>query len=355
MSITQESFGKTATGTPVSLFTLSNNNGMTVKITNYGGAIVELYIPDRNGKIADVVLGYDNVAGYEAGEDYFGALIGRCGNRLNSGVFQLDGKAYQLVVNEMPKRNTHLHGGRIGFNRVVWKAETSEIGSNSVLTLSYLSRHGEEGYPGNLSVKAIYTLTADNRLILEFDASTDAPTIVNLTGHTYFNLAGHNSGPINGHEMKINASRFTPINSEFLPTGEFRTVRNSPFDFQTAKPIGRDIDRPGEQLANGGGYDHNFIIDRRSADSLDAAATVHEPGTGRVMEVFTTQPGVQFYSGNFLADNAGKKGAVYPWRGGFCLEPQHFPDAPHHAHFPSVELRPGQEYNHTIIYKFSVR
>lgn len=355
MSIKQEVFGKTAAGLPVSLFTLANAAGMTVKITNYGGTIVQLHVPDRTGRTADIVLGYDTLAEYEAGNNYFGALIGRCGNRINAGKFALNGKIYQLAVNEMPQRNTHLHGGVTGFNRMVWDAATSEADGNSVLKLSRLSSDGEEGYPGNLNVTATYTLTADNRLMLEFDAVTDALTIVNLTAHSYFNLGGHDSGPVTGHELKINASRFTPINSEYIPSGELRSVRNTPFDFLQAKPVGRDVGASGEQLANGGGYDHNFIIDRKSVDALEAAAEVYDPASGRVMTVLTTQPGVQFYSGNFLNDNPGKQGARYPRRGALCLEPQHYPDAPNHAHFPSIELLPGQDYHQAIVYQFTTR
>lgn len=355
MGASVKSFGKTAGGKAVSLFTLTNNNGMSAKISNFGGIITELMVPDRHGRSADVVLGYDTVAGYESNRDFFGALIGRLGNRLAGGRFMLDGKEYQLAINEAPDRDNHLHGGTVGFDRVVWDAEIEEMIDGAVLTLSYLSPDGEEGYPGNLMVKAIYTLNDRNELKLQFEATTDAPTVINLTAHSYFNLAGHDAGTVNDHVLKINASRFTPVNTEFVPTGEIRAVKNTPLDFTNAKPIGRDLEQKCTQLTNGLGYDHNFIIDRSKGGSTEIAAEVYEPGSGRVMEVLTTQPAIQFYGGNFLDGGIGKNGARYCYRGALCLEPQHYPDAPHHGHFPSVELRPGQKYREQIIYRFSVR
>jgi len=349
MSIEKQPFGKTTDGVLVDLYTFTNEKEMEVKITNYGGIVVSIRIPDRDGKMGDVVLGYDTVDGYIKESPYFGALIGRYGNRIAKGKFTLDGVEYTLAVNN---GENHLHGGLKGYDKVVWKAE-EVISKNTVgLKLSYLSTDGEEGYPGNLDITVNYTLTNDNELKIDYSATTDKKTVVNLTNHSYFNLAGE--GNILNHKVMINADRFNPVDVGLIPTGELREVKGTPMDFTQPTAIGERINADDEQLVFGGGYDHNWILNRTNND-LTLVARVLEPTTGRVLEVLTTEPGLQFYSGNFLDGSiTGKGNNVYEKRDGFCMETQHFPDSPNQSNFPSVVLNPGEQYKCSTIYKFSV-
>lgn len=348
----KESFGKTREGQSVELYTLKNRNGVEAKITTYGGTVVSLKVPDRNGKLDDVVLGFDDIEGYQKGTAYFGALIGRYGNRIAKGRFKLNGVEYRLATNN---GENHLHGGVRGFDKVVWNARPLKSANGSALELTYLSKDGEEGYPGNLSVKVIYTLTDKNELRIDYSATTDKDTVVNLTHHSYFNLAGQGNGDILGHKLMINGDRFTPTDAGAIPTGELRAVKGTPFDFTQAKAIGADINDDEEQLKLGKGYDHNWVINGH-AGALRQAAKVFEPTTGRVMEVWTTEPGMQFYTGNYLdGSDIGKDGKVYKHRYGFCLETQHYPDAPNNPSFPSTTLKKGARYQTTTIYKFSVQ
>jgi len=350
-STTKKSFGKTPDGQPVDLFVLTNKNGAEVSITNYGGAVVSLKVPDRSGKLADVVLGYDGIDGYVNDKSYFGALVGRYGNRIGHAQFVLDGKTYTLAENN---GENSLHGGVKGFNKAVWTAKTLSKKDGQLLELSYLSKDGEEGFPGNLKVTVTYTWTDANALKIEYSATTDKKTVVNLTNHSYFNLAGQGSGDILGHLMTIEADKFTPVDSGLIPTGELRDVAGTPFDFRNSTAIGARISQDDEQLKLGGGYDHNFVLRRSAGSSESLAARVVEPTSGRVLEVWTTEPGVQFYTGNFLdGKSAGKGGATYPKRSAFCLETQHFPDSPNQPKFPSVALNPGERYHTITTYKFS--
>ena len=352
-SISKEPFG-TKEGIPVDIYTLRNAKGLEAKITNYGGIVVSLKVPDRNGQLGDVVLGFDSLDGYLSPEfaksnPYFGALIGRYGNRIGKARFSLGGKVYQLAANNGAN---HLHGGVKGFDKVIWEARPLE-GAEPALELHYLSKDGEEGYPGNLNVTAVYTLTNDNGLKVEFTATTDKETVVNLTHHSYFNLAG--KGDILGHEVMINGDTTTPVDSGLIPTGELRPVKGTPFDFTTPTTIGARINQDDEQLKFGKGYDHNWVINK-NAGELGLMARVYEPTTGRVMEVLSTEPALQFYSGNFLDGTLkGKGGWVYQFRDGFCMEPQHYPDSPNKPKFPSVVLKPGETYKNTIIYRFSTK
>jgi aldose 1-epimerase len=348
-NITESSFGSAPDGTPVKLYTLKNVNGVEARICNYGGIVTHLFVPDRNGQMGDVVLGYDNLAGYLKETPYFGALIGRYGNRIAKGKFTLNGQTYTLATNNGPNA---LHGGIKGFDKVVWTAKPVD-GSEPKLELTYLSKDGEEGYPGNLNVKAVYTLTKENALRLDYTATTDKDTVVNLTQHSYFNLAG--KGEILGHEVMLKADRFTPVDATLIPTGELKPVAGTPFDFQKPTTIGARINNADEQLKFGGGYDHNWVISEPMG-KLGLQARVHEPTTGRVLEVLSTEPGLQFYTGNFLDGTiTGKNGWRYQHRNGFCMEPQHYPDSPNQTNFPSVVLKPGQTYKNTIIYRFSVQ
>jgi aldose 1-epimerase len=346
--ISQAPFGLTPDGGPVEIFTLRQPGGIEARICNYGGILVSLKVPDRDGHLDDVVLGYDHLDGYLALSPFFGALVGRCANRIAKGAFALEGVAYTLEANNGPNA---LHGGRQGFDKRLWQAKPSGPALAPALELNYLSKDGEEGYPGNLSVKAVYSLTDDHGLRLDFTATTDKTTIVNLSQHTYFNLAG--KGDILGHRVQIDADRFTPVDSTLIPTGELRPVEGTPFDFRQPAVIGARIEQDEEQLKRGHGYDHNFVLNH-PIGRLDVIARVSEPVTGRALEVLTTEPGVQFYTGNFL-DGAikGKGGQVYHRRTGFCLEAQHFPDSPNHAAFPTVTLKPGAVYRSTIIFRFS--
>jgi aldose 1-epimerase len=350
--ITKASFGKTPAGTEVHLYTLTNARGMEARIATYGGIVTLLTAPDRKGQFGDVVLGYDNLAAYIKDSPYFGALIGRYGNRIAKGQFELNGKKYQLAINNEPNS---LHGGKVGFDKVVWTAKTTEVTAQGPqLTLFYMSPHGEEGYPGAVSVTAVYTLGDDNSLRLDYRATTDRDTVVNLTQHSYFNLRGE--GNILGHVVQIDADRFTPVDATLIPTGELRPVAGTPFDFRTPTAIGARIEAADQQLKFGKGYDHNWVISKPVGGALARMATVYEPESGRVLEVSSTEPGLQFYSGNFLDGTLiGKGGKKYAFRNGFCLEPQHFPDSPNKPQFPSVVLKRGDVYRHTIVYRFSAR
>jgi aldose 1-epimerase len=345
-------FGKTSEGTEVQLYVLKNKRGLEAAITNYGAILVSLKTPDRDGKLADVVMGYDDVAGYENGKAYFGGTIGRYGNRIGKGQFNLNGTTYHLATNNGVN---HLHGGTRGFNKVIWQAKPL---SDKALELTYTSRDGEEGYPGTLHATVTYTLTDKNELRIDYKATLDPgkDTIVNLTNHSYFNLTGDTTKSILQHELTLNASRFTPIDAGFITTGEIRAVKGTPFDFTKATVIGARINENDEQLKMGIGYDHNFVLDRAGATGLVKAAEVYEPTSGRVMEVLTTEPGVQFYSGNFLdGTEKGKGGQAYQYRTGLALETQHYPDSPNKPNFPSTTLKPGQKYSTTTVYRFSAR
>ena len=350
-STEKKPFGKTPDGQPVDLYVLTNKNGVEAAITNYGGAVVSLKVPDRNGKFADVVLGYDSLDGYVNDKSYFGAIVGRYGNRIGHAQFSLDGKTYTLAKNN---GENSLHGGIKGFNKAVWAAKELPAKNGQSLELTYPSKDGEEGFPGNLHVRVVYTLTDSNELKIEYSATTDKKTVVNLTNHTYFNLAGPGSGDILGHQLVIEADKFTPVDASLIPTGELRDVLGTPLDFRKATAIGARIDQDDEQLKLGHGYDHNFVLRRAAGAPISLAARVVEPNTGRVLEVWTTEPGVQFYTGNFLDGTArGKGGLTYARRSAFCLETQHFPDSPNQPKFPSVVLNPGEKYSTTTTYKFT--
>jgi len=347
--ILKTAFGELADGTPVELYTLKNANQVEAQITNYGGIIVALKVPDQAGNLADVTLGFENLEGYLSGHPYFGAIIGRYGNRIGKGCFSLDGVEYTLAQNN---NGNHLHGGLQGFDKVVWKAQIIDTENGQVLQLNYVSQDGEEGYPGTLDVTVTYTLTAENALRIDYQATTDKKTVVNLTNHAYFNL--RETGDILGHQIQINADRFTPVDAGLIPTGELRPVAGTPFDFRQMKVIGEDIHAEDEQIKNGNGYDHNFVLNPTD-NELNFAAKVVESTTGRILEVFTSEPGLQFYTGNFLDGTlTGKNGVVYAHRTGFCLETQHFPDSPNKPEFPSTVLAPGEVYQSTTVYKFSV-
>ncbi|PYT54052.1 MAG: galactose-1-epimerase [Acidobacteria bacterium] len=350
-STEKKPFGKTPDGQPIDLYVLTNKNGVEAAITNYGGAVVSLKVPDRNGKFADVVLGYDSLDGYVNDKSYFGAIVGRYGNRIGHAQFSLDGKTYTLAKNN---GENSLHGGIKGFNKAVWAAKELPAKNGQSLELTYPSKEGEEGFPGNLHVRVVYTLTDSNELKIEYSATTDKKTVVNLTNHSYFNLAGPGSGDILGHQLVIEADKFTPVDASLIPTGELRDVQGTPLDFRKATAIGARIDQDDEQLKLGHGYDHNFVLRRAAGAPISLAARVVEPNTGRVLEVWTTEPGVQFYTGNFLDGTArGKGGLTYARRSAFCLETQHFPDSPNQPKFPSVVLNPGEKYSTTTTYKFT--
>ena len=349
--LTHVPWGKTAGGEEVDLYTLTNTNGMEARIINYGGILVSLKVPDRASKFADIVNGFDDLAGYlqQPPPPYFGAIIGRYGNRIGNGIFSLDGTMYTLPKNNGP--NT-LHGGDRGFDKVVWQAKA--LGSESV-QLTYLSKDRDQGFPGNLSATVVYTLTAKNELKIDYSAATDKDTVVNLTNHSYFNLAGQGSGDILGHIVTIDADRYTPVDSTLIPTGELRRVAGTPFDFRTPRMIGAHVNDADEQLTFGKGYDHNFVLNHPGA-ALHLAARVEEPKSGRVMEIVTTEPGLQFYTGNQLDGTIhGKGGAVYGPHSAFCIETQHFPDSPNKPAFPTTELKPGARYHTMTIFEFSAK
>ncbi|KAA5543183.1 galactose mutarotase [Roseiconus nitratireducens] len=338
----------------IKFFTLQNDSGMKVRITNFGAIITSIVVPDRDGKLADVALGYNDISSYTNAVDkpYFGAVVGRYGNRIAEGKFTLDGETYTLATNNGPN---HLHGGIIGFDKVIWDAQANQ--NDHSVTLTYHAKDGEEGYPGNLTCTVTYRLTDENAIEIEYSATTDKATPVNVTQHTYFNLKGEGEGDILDHELMLNAQRYTPVDETLIPTGKKTAVQGTPFDFTTAKPIGRDIGADHEQLEFGGGYDHNWILDKGGqTGELTLAARVYEPTSGRVLEVMTTEPGIQFYCGNFLDGRlTGKSGKKYVYRGGFCLETQHYPDSPNQPSFPSAILKPGEELHSKTVFKFSTK
>lgn len=336
----------------ISLYTLENKNGLMLQVTNYGARIVTLFTPDKNGKMEDIVLGYENIGRYlnNTGERFLGATIGRYGNRIANGKFSIDSITYQTPQNN---NGQSLHGGELGFDMVIWNVDS--VSSNEI-HFSYLSVDGEQGYPGNLDVKMIYTLTNDNELKIEYSATTDKKTPINLTHHSFFNLKGEGNGTINDHILYINADKYTPVDSVLIPTGEIAKVENTAFDFRTPTAIGLRVDQENEQLKVGKGYDHNFVLNRETANDIELAASVYEPASGRFMEVYTTEPGLQFYGGNFFnGKTIGKYGKSLNFREAIALETQHFPDSPNQPNFPSTILNPGQIYSHTCIYKFSVK
>jgi aldose 1-epimerase len=348
-SVARAPFGTMPSGEPVELFTLTNPQGIEVRAITYGGIIVSLRTPDRDGRPGDVVLGYDSLDGYLRESPYFGAIIGRYGNRIARARFTLDGRIHQLAANNGVN---HLHGGVRGFDKVLWAGEPLTTDSTVGVVFTYVSPDGEEGYPGTLTARVTYTLTDDGRLEFDYLATTDRATPVNLTQHSYFNLAG--AGDILGHELMVAAGRYTPVDSTLIPTGELAPVDGTPFDFRIPTAIGARIGADHEQLANGLGYDHNFVLDR-DAPGLMLAARVVEPASGRTLDIWTTEPGLQFYSGNFLDGSiTGKGGRVYGYRTGFCLETQHFPDSPNQPAFPSTILRPGAEYRSSTVLRFGV-
>jgi aldose 1-epimerase len=347
--VKKQAYGKMSDGTQVDLYTLTNANGMQAGIINYGGTVVSLTAPDRNGKYADVVLGMDDLAGYQKATAFFGALIGRYGNRIGHAQFTLDGNTYKLPAND--NGNT-LHGGPQGFDKRVWTAVPGAGPDGQTLELTYVSKDGEMGFPGNLTAKVVYTLTPKNELKIDYTATTDKPTVVNLTNHSYFNLAGQGEGDVLGHEVMINADRFTPVDAGLIPTGELKPVAGTPFDFTKPTAIGARIEANDEQIKFGKGYDHNWVLNK-TGNELTKAAEVSEPKTGRVMEVWTTEPALQFYTGNFLDATLTGKGKTYPRRGAFCMETQHYPDSPNKPAFPTTELKPGATYHTTTLYRFS--
>jgi aldose 1-epimerase len=347
--ITTHPYGTTAEGHAVTMFAITNTHGLELRAMTYGGIITSLRIPDRSGALGDIVLGFDRLDEYVKESPYFGAIIGRYGNRIAGGRFTLDGRSYTLPTNNGPN---HLHGGRVGFDKAVWHAAPSTNGA--AVTFSRTSPDGEEGYPGNLQVRVSYTLTDRNELVIDYHATTDKPTPINLTQHTYFNLTGDVAGDILGHELTIRADRFTPVDATLIPTGELAPVAGTPFDFRKPTAIGARIDQPDEQLVHGKGYDHNWVLNR-SGQGLEPAVRVVEPKSGRTLDIATTQPGLQLYTGNFLDGTIrGKGGRPYSARTGLCLETQHFPDSPNHPAFPSTILRPGQEYSTKTVFTFGV-
>ncbi|MGB5304110.1 MAG: aldose epimerase family protein [Gemmatimonadota bacterium] len=345
-------FGTTPDGESVDLITLRSPSGIELDVMTFGGIVTRLLAPDRDGERADIVLGHAWLESYLAGTPYFGAIVGRYGNRIALGRFSLEGAEYTLAVNNGPN---HLHGGLVGFDKVVWTAEPYSNENEAGVVLSYVSPDGEQGYPGELSVQVTYALTAGGDLRIDYEATTDAPTVVNLTHHGYWNLAGHGAGDVLEHELAVSATRFTPVDETLIPTGELRSVDGTPFDFREPAAIGARIDADDEQLAFGGGYDHNYVLDGWNGDgALRSAAVLHDPVSGRTMEVLTTEPGIQFYSGNFLdGSDLGKDGVVYERRTGLCLETQHFPNSPNQPDFPSTVLRPDETYRSTTVYRFA--
>lgn len=342
-------FGTTASGEEVDLYVLTNNHGVEAVISTFGGALVSLKLPDRNGRLEDVVLGYDTLDGYVNDTAYFGGIIGRYANRIAHGKFKLDGSTYTLLRNN---GENSLHGGSRGFNKVLWQAKDVSTGELQALQLKYVSRNGEEGYPGTLSVQVVYSLTESNELRIDYSATTDKETVVNLTHHSYFNLAGPVNRDILQHEVTLFADRFTPVDASLIPTGELRSVQGTPFGFRHSTAIGARIGQDDAQLQFGKGYDHNWVFNG-APGLLSEAARVHEPKSRRILEIWTTEPGLQFYSGNFLNRSIrGKSGKVYGYRSGFCLEPQHYPDSPNQPSFPSTVLKPGDHYQSTTLFRF---
>lgn len=351
-SISRQPFGKTNDGQAVDLFLLTNRNGLQASISNYGGIVTALKVPDSKGKFDNIVLGFDKLDSYLAGHPYFGCIVGRFGNRIARGKFTLDSKTYELAKNN---GENHLHGGIKGFDKVVWKAQGFLGADGPALKLTYTSKDGEEGYPGTLKATVTYVLGNNNELRIHYHATTDKATPINLTHHGYFNLAGEGNGDILGHILTLKADRFLPIDKTLIPTGELRSVKDTPFDFRKPTAIGARINSQDDQLVFGKGYDHCFVLEGKGPGT-SLAARVLEPTTGRVMEVYTTEPGVQLYTGNFLdGTQVGPRGKAYQHRSGFCLETQHFPDSPNQPAFPSTILRPGQEYSSTTVYRFLVK
>jgi aldose 1-epimerase len=351
----KQDFGKLSDGQSADLYTLTNKHGMEVTVTNFGAAVVSLKVPDKAGKSGDVVLGNNTASEYQAGKGYFGAIVGRYGNRIAHGQFTLDGKAYTLAKNN---GENSLHGGTVGFSGRLWSAKDVSSAAGQALQLTYVSKDGEEGYPGNLTIHVTYSVPAsENALNIEYSATTDKDTVLNPTNHSYFNLAGQGNGDNLKHELVIHASRFTPVDSTLIPTGELKNVAGTPFDFTKQTAIGARIDANDEQLKFGKGYDHNWVLDKKAGSTGPSLAVeVYEPTSGRVMNVLTTEPGVQFYTGNFLDGTVkGKERKVYGYRSALCLETQHFPDSPNHKEFPSTELKPGQKFHSITIYKFFTR
>jgi len=343
----------TREGRPVNLYTLKNSHGVEVHAMNYGGIILSIRVPDRKGQLADIVLGHGTLEGYIPNPPFLGAIVGRYANRIANGTFTLDGKAYTLAKNDGP--NT-LHGGTTRtFDKVVWEAEP--LKDKNGVAFSYLSKDGEEGFPGNLKIKVTYTLTDGNALLIDYEATTDKATPLNVSQHSYFNLKGEGNGDILDHEIMINAERFTPVDKNLIPTGELRPVKGTPLDFTKSTKMGARIDDSYEQIQLGHGYDHNFVLNSKpEQNGLKLAARVQEPSTGRILEVWTTQPGVQFYTGNFLDGSVkGKEGHVYKRRYGFCLETQHFPDSPNHPEFPTTILKPGETFHQKTVFKFEAK
>ncbi|AKJ63525.1 aldose epimerase family protein [Kiritimatiella glycovorans] len=345
-------FGITGDGREVREYLLRNGNGIEAGILDYGGIVRTLRVPDAEGAAADIALGFDTLAEYEAKSPYFGAMVGRYANRIGGAAFTLDGRTYTLPANEGPH---HIHGGRCGFDRAVWHAEPRSGDGYDGLRLRHRSPDGDEGYPGRLSVTVDYTLNDRNELRIDCEAESDRPTVCNLTHHSYFNLAGHGAGSVLDHELMLCADFFTPTDADSIPTGEVRPVEGTPMDFRAMKTIGRDIEAPDPQLEYAGGYDQNFVLRRHYAGEQVPAARLVHPGSGRVMDVVTSEPGIQLYTGNALEGVEGKGGACYPRRSGICLETQHFPDSPNRPHFPSTTLRPGQVYRSTTLYRFTSR
>lgn len=334
-------------------FRLENKNGIRMRVSDYGGIVMEMHVPDRDGSFADVVLGFDSIDQYFKGSPYFGALIGRYGNRISKGQFEIEGSTYNLAKNN---GENHLHGGLKAFDKVVWDSESTSGDNFTGLRLRYLSPDGDEGYPGNLDVVVTYELTDDNEWIVEYKATTDKPTIINLTQHSYFNLGGHSGGQILDHELYLNADAYTPVDASLIPTGEVASVHGTPFDFRQPSRIGDRIEELGSPEDQGRGYDHNFVLNKSDLNALEKAAVVYEPISGRTLEVFTSEPGVQLYSGNFLNGSAvGKDSTRYRFRNGFCLETQHFPDSPNQPSFPSTRLDPNDVFQSKTVYRFGVR
>ncbi len=353
-SIEVHPFGTTADGQAVDEYVLTNANGMEARIITYGGTITSIRVPDRDGNLTNVILGFDNLADYETRSPYFGSITGRYANRIAKARFTLDDQAYELAANNGVNS---LHGGVVGFDNKVWEAESVRGDGEVGVSLHYLSADGEEGYPGNLDVTVVYTLTNDNALRMEYAGTTDAPTVVNLTNHAYFNLQGEGTSDIYDHILWIDANRYTPINKTLIPTGELAPVEGTPFDFRIPKPLGHGQRSNHEQIVAGRGYDHNFVLNREDLtdNSMMIAARISDPDSGRVLEVWTTEPGLQFYAGNFLDGTlVGSSGHIYRQSDGFALETQHFPDSPNQPNFPSTVLRPGETYQTTTIYRFAV-
>lgn len=350
--LTRSSFGHLPDGREASLYRFRSGSGIEAAITDFGGRVISIHAPDRRGKPEDIALGFDDLAGYVAKNPYFGALVGRYANRIAYAQFQLDGRTYHLDTNDPP--NT-LHGGKIGFDKVLWQSRQIESQGEPALELTHVSPDGDEGFPGTLNVRVVYCLTANNELRIDFSATTDKKTVLNLTNHSYFDLAGQGKAKVLDHIVTINADRFTPIDKNLIPTGELAPVENTPFDFRQPRCIGDRIEDRNEQLKIALGYDHNFVLNQSGGSTPGFAARAVHPESGRMLEVFTTQPGVQFYTGNHLTgDVKGKGGIVYAYRSGFCLETQHFPDTPNHPEFPSTELSPGQEFRSTTIFRFAI-